>query len=376
MSLPEGLGWLGLELGGNPLWRWIAAVLVVCAIFGAVWVVRRVVIRRLVAWAHRSSTDLDDVVVSPVKATSPLLLGIVALVSGARVLALPEGARHVLGVVTLVAVALQLGAWAQAIGRAVIEAWGRRQQRDGSGTVVAGLRFAVRAAVWTLVLLVVLANLGVRVDALLAGLGVGGVAAALAVQNVLGDVFASLAVYFDRPFDLGDFVVVGDVSGTVSAIGIRSTQIRALSGERIVFPNAKLAASTIRNFRRMDERRVVLAIGLTYGTAPAKLREATTLVRTAIEAEEGVRFERVHLKGFGAFSLDLEAVYHVLSREYGVFMDRQHEINLRIMEAFERSGLDFAFPTQTLHVDGMPRVLDACLETLARGRAQTSAPPK
>lgn len=375
MTLPEWLGWLRFELGGNPLWRWLVAVLGASAVFGIVWVLKRVIIRRIVDWATRTRTDLDDVVVSPAKATSWLLVGVLSAVAGAQVLALSDRPRHVLSIVTLIVVALQLGTWAQAVGRAAIEAWGRRQQREGSATVVAGLRFAVRTAVWTLVLLVVLANLGVRIDALLAGLGVGGVAAALAVQNVLGDVFASLAVYFDRPFDLGDFVVVDDVSGTVEVIGVRSTQIRALSGEQIVFPNAKLAASVIRNYRRMTERRVVLSIGVTYGTPVAKLREAAKLVRAAIEAEEGVRFERAHIKGFGAFSLDIEAIYHVLSREYGVFMDRQQEINLRIIESFERDGLDFAFPTQTLHVDGLPRALnmwaDARQHETARATTRT-----
>jgi small-conductance mechanosensitive channel len=266
VTVPEWLGWLRFELAGNALWRWIAAAIAACVAFGAVWMVRRVVIRRLVAWASRTRTDLDDVVASPAKATHPLLYGVLSLLIGARVLTLPDGPRNTLAVVTLITVALQVGAWSQAVGRAAIDAWGRRQQQVGSATVVSGLRFAVRTVVWTLVLLVVLANLGVRVDALLAGLGVGGIAAALAVQSVLSDVFASLAVYFDRPFDIGDFIVVDEVSGTVEVIGVRSTQVRALSGEQIVLPNAKLAASTIRNFRRMTERRVVLAIGVTYGT--------------------------------------------------------------------------------------------------------------
>ena len=167
------------------------------------------------------------------------------------------------------------------------------------------------------------------------------------MQNILGDLFASLALYFDRPFDIGDAITVGADSGTVTRIGVRSTRVRGSAGNEIVFPNADLAKSRIHNFRRMEERRVTLVLGLVHGTHADDIERAVSALRQVIEAQETVRLDRAHFKGFSATSLDLEAVYFVLSADYGVFMDRQQTINLAILRRFESEGLDLAFPTQT-----------------------------
>ncbi|MCC7535128.1 MAG: mechanosensitive ion channel family protein [Deltaproteobacteria bacterium] len=346
----EHFPWLSTTALGNPIWRWILALLGATALVAAFFVFRRVVVARLVRLAERSKNGFDDIVAVPTKATNALLVVVLAVVGGSHLLLLPATPRRVLDACFMVALATQLGLWVQAIGRAALDAWAKRQERSGGATVAAGLTFALRVAVWSVIVLLILANLGVRIDALVAGLGIGGVAAALAVQNVLGDVFASLALYFDRPFDLGDFVVVGDVQGTVERIGVRSTRIVALSGEQVIFPNAKLAGNTIRNFRRMEERRVVLTLGIAGDTSPEKIERAVAICRESIEAEEGVRFDRAHFKGFGAYSLDCECVYFVLSREQAVFMDRQQSINLRILRRFADEGVHTAIPLQMVRV--------------------------
>jgi small-conductance mechanosensitive channel len=206
----------------------------------------------------------------------------------------------------------------------------------------------VRLALWSVILLLALDNLGVDVTALVAGLGVGGIAVALAVQNVLGDLFASLSIVLDKPFVIGDFVNVGELVGTVEHIGLKTTRVRSLSGEQIVFSNADLLGSRIRNFGRMYERRVVFTIGVTYQTPRSKLIAIPRIIREAVEARQKTRFDRSHFKEYAASSIDFETVYFVLDPNFNAYMDIQQEINLQIHERFEAEGIEFAYPTQTV----------------------------
>lgn len=210
--------------------------------------------------------------------------------------------------------------------------------------------FFGRLALWAAVLLLVLDNLGVQVTTLLAGLGIGGVAVALALQSILGDLFASVSILVDKPFEIGDFIIVGDLMGTVEHIGLKSTRVRSLSGEQIIFGNTDLLGSRIRNFKRMYERRVVFSIGVTYDTPYAKVAAIPGWIRALVEAQPDVRFDRAHLAKFGPSSLDYEVVYFVKRADYNLYMDRQQSIHLALLRRFEEEGVAFAFPTQTLHV--------------------------
>lgn len=338
---PEGAVW------------WAVAVGVSAAVFVVALAVRRVAIQRvekIVEAKGADETQIDEFVLAPLRAVHALFLLALALYVGAAAAPLPSEIDAAIDTAMVLAALVQGGQLVQRVLTAAIGRWLGERKDAGSATLAAGLRFAAQLVIWVAVALLVLANLGVEITALVAGLGVGGVAAALAVQNVLGDLFSSLAIYFDRPFDIGDFVVVGTDLGTVTRIGLRSTRVTALTGEEIVFPNANLAQSRIHNFRRMTERRVALSLGVVYGTSADALEEAARIVREAIEGTEGVRLERSHFKGFGASSLDLEAVYWVLDPDYNVYMDRQQAINLTILRRFEAAGLELAFPTQTLHV--------------------------
>jgi small-conductance mechanosensitive channel len=174
---------------------------------------------------------------------------------------------------------------------------------------------------------------------------------ALAAQNILGDLFASASIVLDKPFVMGDFVIVDDHLGTVERIGLKTTRIRSLSGEQLVFSNNDLLQSRIRNFKRMYERRVVFSIGVTYQTPHDKLAEIPALLRAAVEAREQVRFDRAHFKEYGDFSLNFEIVYYVLSPDFNIYMDIQQAINLEIHREFERRDIEFAYPTQTIFVE-------------------------
>jgi small-conductance mechanosensitive channel len=206
--------------------------------------------------------------------------------------------------------------------------------------------------VWAAVLLVLLDNLGVNITTLIAGLGVGGIAVALAAQNVLGDLFSSLSIVLDKPFVVGDFIVVGDFLGSVEHVGLKTTRLRSLSGEQVVFSNTDLLNSRIRNYGRMFERRIVSSIGVTYQTPVAKLRRIPEIIREIVEEQDRVRFDRAHFQTFADSALTFEIVYYVLTPDYNYYMDVQQNINLALFERLAAEGVEFAYPTRTVFVSG------------------------
>ncbi|MDZ4141115.1 MAG: mechanosensitive ion channel family protein [Methylotenera sp.] len=213
-----------------------------------------------------------------------------------------------------------------------------------------GIRGLVNFAIWVLALVFLLDNLGVKISAVVAGLGIGGIAVALAAQAVLGDLFSYFVIFFDKPFEVGDFIIVGDKMGVVEYIGIKTTRIRALGGEQMVFSNTDLTNSRVHNFKKMERRRVVFKLGVIYQTPSEKLKSIPDIVKNAIEAQKDTAFDRGHFASYGDFSLNFEFVYYVTGADYNKYMDIQQAINLTIFEAFEKAGVEFAYPTQTLFI--------------------------
>lgn len=209
----------------------------------------------------------------------------------------------------------------------------------------------VKIVVYGVGLFFLLDNLGFKISTLLAGLGIGGVAVALAGQTILKDLFSYFSILFDKPFKLGDFIVVGEFMGTVEHIGIKTTRIRSLGGEQLIFSNTDLTDSRVRNYKEMRERRVVFRIGVIYQTAAASLKEIPGIVKKIIEDEKEARFDRTHFCSYGDYSLNFEIVYYVLDRDYNKYMDVHQRINLQIFEEFKKKGIEFAYPTQTLFVE-------------------------
>jgi small-conductance mechanosensitive channel len=255
----------------------------------------------------------------------------------------------------MIALFVQAGLWAGALLKLVLERYGERQfaENPASVTTLGAIGIIGKLVLWSVVLLLILDNLGINVTALVTGLGIGGIAVALAVQNILGDLLAALAIVLDKPFAVGDFIIVDDYLGSVEKVGLKTTRIRSLSGEQLVFSNADLLSSRLRNYGRMYERRVVFPLGVTYQTPRSKLELIPQIVRQAIEAQgEQVRFDRSHFKEYGAFSINFETVYYVISADYNLYMDIQQAINLAIHRRFDEEKIDFAYPTQTLFVQG------------------------
>lgn len=341
---------LETEFVGRPVSTWLLAVGVGFATLGALVGLRRLAARRLAALAGTDATTLAGMSAELVAGTRIAFLAVIAAFAGAFVVG--GGAHDVMSRVAILALLLQGAIWTQHVLAQSIADYGRRRATEdpGAAMTVRAVGFVARLALWSLVLILALGNLGIDVTALVAGLGVGGIAVALAVQNILGDLFASLSIVLDKPFVQGDFIIVGDFMGAVDHVGLKTTRVRSLGGEQIIFSNADLLSSRIRNYKRMAERRVVFKIGVTYDTPLARLEEIPAMLREVVEARPKVRFDRAHFKAFGDFSLDFEVVYYVLDPDFNVHMDTQQAINFDVLRRFQAMEVAFAFPTQSIQM--------------------------
>jgi small-conductance mechanosensitive channel len=338
-------------------WTLLASAAGVAAlVLALLWFARGVARRQYARLARTEATEVLEIPLLAASRTTRAFMLVVAAYAGLSAYGLEGRPADWAPRILTIAIFWQAGLWAST----AVVAWldHRRKVTLEEDKAAAGsigiIRFVARVVIWGMVLLLTLENLGVDITALVAGLGIGGIAVALALQNVLGDLLASLSITLDQPFVLGDFLIVGDHMGSVENIGIKSTRLRSLTGEQIVMPNADLLSSRVRNYGRMYERRIVFTLGVTYETPREKLKRIPPLLREIVEAEEGVRFDRAHFAKYGDFSLDFEIVYYVQSPDYGRYMDAQQAINFRIHEAFEELGVEFAYPTQTLWIAGGP----------------------
>ncbi|HYX25458.1 MAG TPA: mechanosensitive ion channel family protein [Thermoanaerobaculia bacterium] len=334
---------------GSSLLQWATALGLALAVFLTLLLLRGLIVRRLGRRAERRPGGLDDVAVELARRTRSLLILIPALWLGSLDLRLDPRVSRVLAGAAEVALFLQIALWASL----AIDLWVARTQRrrleDATSVALAGvLRFVGKLVLWTILLLAALDNLGINVTALVAGLGIGGVAVALALQNVLSDLLASLAIVFDKPFVLGDSITVGDMTGTVESIGLKTTRLRGASGELLILANGELLKSRIQNWKWMSERRVVLAFGVPRETPAAAVADLPGRIREIVEAQDQVRFERAHFKGFGESSLDFEAVYWIATPDYDLFMDRQQAVNLALLKTLQAEGIGLAVPTRSL----------------------------
>ncbi len=342
---------LGMELRA-----WLTLVVLWAIVASLLLVVRRIAIHYTSFVAKRTTTDWDDVLVELLRQTRSYFLIATALVVVTLAVLVEGVAGKWIAHIAFLIFLLQIIVWGHAlIGMYVTRFRERKMETDAAAvTTVQAIGLLTRVGLWAIVVLAALDNFGFDVGTLLAGLGIGGIAIALATQNMLADLFASLSIVLDKPFVVGDFVNVGDMSGTVQHIGLKTTRVRSLSGEQIVFSNSDLLSSRIRNYKRMEERRVAFTVGVTYGTDAKWLQEISRFLRESVEAQETARFDRAHFKGYGDFSLIYEVVYYVLSSDYAVYMDTQQAINIAIHKAFTDRDIEFAFPTQSLFIEKLP----------------------
>lgn len=308
------------------------------------------ILRQLNTFAGKTRTDLDDKLIEIVKTVRPAFYSFLAFYFALNVIAIEPFWQKIINIILIIWVTWQvIRALHTLIDYAVRKYAGK--QKSGTEGAVLLLGKIAKVSLWFLGILLILSNLGVNISSLIAGLGIGGIAIALAVQNILGDLFSSFAIFFDKPFESGDFIIVGNQMGTVEKIGIKTTRIRALQGEEIVISNRELTNARIQNFKKMEKRRIVFSFGITYDTPQEKMKKIPELVKNIIENTGQTIFDRVHFKSFGPSSLDYETVYYVSTADYNTYMDIQEAINLGMKEAFEKEKIAFAYPTQTIYLE-------------------------
>jgi len=360
---------LGLVFYRNTVETWIVALGTTVIVFALLMLIRRIVVVRLKVLAQKTPWQIDDLAVGFLESIHPVVLASVSIYLGALVLTLPHTWMQVLSNVPLLLLIIQTGFWVHdLLGFTLNSYLGSRPTEDErlvAQTMIGPVKFIGMMLIWSLVVLLILDNVGFNVTAIITGLGIGGIAVALAVQNILGDLLGALSIAMDKPFVLGDFIIVDDYRGTVEHIGLKTTRIRSLGGELIIFSNSDLLKCRIRNYKRMDRRRIVFQFGVLYQTRPEQLQQIPVMVKEIIDDIKLATFDRSHFAKFGDSSLDFETVYFVEDSEYNVYMDVQQIINLALFDRLAQADIEFAYPTQTLYMSHENSAVDnSTLQTL------------
>lgn len=335
---------------GNTLVNYVVAVGVFVALVIVFKFIQWVLLRKLSKLAEKTETDIDDTLVNIIKSLKPGFYYFVAFFFALQLLTVTALTTKVVNSVLLIWIVYQVVIAIQILINFVIEKRTKGEEVSEEQGMIRMLGNIVKWIIWIVAVLMILSNIGIDITSLVAGLGIGGIAIALALQNVLSDLFSSFSIYFDKPFKVGDYIVTGTHSGTVEKIGIKTTRIRAVQGEEIVISNQELTSARVQNFKKMVERRIVSTVGVTYETPSKKFDKVPSLIKEAIEKEKNVRFDRVFFTTFADSSLVFEYVYYTLSSDYGEYLESQQNINFEIKKKFEKEGVDFAYPTQTVFV--------------------------
>jgi small-conductance mechanosensitive channel len=340
--------WREWPLFSNSLTAWLVAGGVTLVVLTVLLLLRPLVRRYAERMARTDRTEILEIPMQVLSRTTLPFLIFVAVFMGLQSLELGPKLTTAARSIITIALFWQAGVWAAA----AVRAWVQRRRLRSAAEDRAALgslgiiSFIASVLIWSLVLLATLDNLGVDITALVAGLGIGGVAVALALQNVLGDLFASLSIALDRPFVIGDFLQVDALLGSVENIGIKTTRLRSLDGEQIIISNSNLLSSRVRNFGRMRERRVAFATHVAYDTPIELIERIPALIRQIVEAEKDTRFDRSHFQKHGVASLEFETAYYVTTADFNRYMDIQQSINLKIHRKFIDLAIPFASPTQ------------------------------
>ena len=336
---------------GNTVAAYGNALLYITVGIAIAHLLKRIILHRLKRWAKRTTTNLDDQLVHLIERPTLWLLYLGSCYISLQNLTLSDTIAQLLTVVGIILATLLLLQLVGSVAEYGLRIYGfiHRDQPNMRESLNA-LIPAVRVCLWAIGIVFVLDNLGFDISAVVTGLGIGGVALALASQGILQDLFSYFSILLDRPFEIGDFIVVGSIAGTVEQVGIKTTRLTSIDGEQLILANTDLTASRIQNFQRMEQRRVLFTLGVTYETDKNLLAKIPEMIRDIIETTPHVTFDRAHFATFGDFSLGYEVVYWVQTNDYLVYRDAQQQINLAIKERFDQAGIEFAYPTQVIYL--------------------------
>ncbi|WP_207491901.1 mechanosensitive ion channel family protein [Aridibaculum aurantiacum] len=336
---------------GNSVQQYLVALAAIVIAFLVLQMVKRWLLQLVKNYTGKTSSKYDDVMVVLVEKFAIPYIYLVVNFNIIRHLVLPPRLDRILDVaLTIITVIFAARLINHTLHFSLKTYMEKRDEGPARMRQLSGILMVVKVIVWALGILFFLDNVGYDVTTVVAGLGVGGIAIALAAQNILGDLFSYFVIFFDKPFEIGDFIVVGDKMGTVERIGIKTSHVRSLSGEQLVMPNADLVKSTIHNFKRMERRRGIFKVGVAYDTPIELLQQIPGIISEAILASGDTVVDRSHMQGLGEFSINFETVYFINSAEYGVFADVNQATIMRVLQQFRQLGIEIAYPTQKLFV--------------------------
>ncbi|MCX9074514.1 MAG: mechanosensitive ion channel family protein [Candidatus Methanoperedens sp.] len=318
-----------------------------------------IIISKLKKMVEKTRTELDDLLIKIIDNVGWPFYVLVSLYIALQFITTPDIGKTGMRFVILVVAAYYAVKSVQTIidfftHRIILKK--QEEEKEIDTSVIDLLSRIAKAVLWIGAVLLILSNMGYNVTTLIAGMGIGGIAIAIALQSILGDIFASFSIYFDKPFQIGDFIIFGNEMGVVKKVGIKSTRVQALQGQEIVISNKQLTETIVHNYKKMEQRRVVFSFGVKYETSAEKMKNIPLIVKDIIGKIKLARIDRVHFFKFGDFSLIFEVVYYVATGDYNRYMDVQQEINLAIMERFEQEGIEMAYPTQTIRIQAQSSV--------------------
>ncbi|MFQ6137326.1 MAG: mechanosensitive ion channel family protein [Candidatus Hydrothermarchaeales archaeon] len=345
---------LNYTIGNNYVKDYLLALAVFLLAVIVLKIFKYVIINKLKKISAKTRTELDELLIKIIdKVGWPFYL-LLSLYIALQFIQIPNFIETALYYVILVLVTYYVIIGIQDLidyGTHKIILKRREEEKEVDTSVIDLLSKILKGVLWGVAVIFILSNLGYNVSTLIAGLGIGGIAIAFALQNVLSDIFASFSIYFDKPFKIGDFIIVGDDLGVVKKIGIKTTRLQSLWGQEIVISNRELTSTRINNYKKMEKRRIHFTFGVVYNTSTEKLKKILKIIKEIFDKIELADLDRVHFKEFGNFSLNFEVAYYVDTGDYNKYMDTQQEINFAIKERFEKEGIEFAYPTQTVFVN-------------------------
>ncbi|AYB31395.1 mechanosensitive ion channel family protein [Chryseolinea soli] len=333
---------------GNTVQDYLIAAGVILLGMSLMAVFKKIILGRLKKWSEKTETNLDNYAVAGLEKFGLPIFNFIVIYAGLNYLTFSPKATRVLEIAIAVVITFFVLRLISTTVLLTLQTRVRKQEQgEEKVKQLGGIMLILNIVIWALGILVLFDNLGYNVTTIIAGLGIGGIAIALAAQNILGDLFNYFVIFFDRPFEIGDYIVIDDKKGNVEHIGIKTTRLKSLTGEQLVFSNSDLSKSRIHNFKRMERRRIAFVLGVVYQTPPSLLREIPGIIKKIVEAQKETTLDRVHFLTYGEYSLKYEIVYFVENSDYNRYADIQQEINLQIYDAFLAKGIQFAYPTQT-----------------------------
>lgn len=349
---------LAINIFGNTVFDYLVSLVIFILTWIIIFIVKKFILNWLNTITKKTKTKLDDKIIEYVQSISVAFYIVLSIYVSLSFLKLPDIVHQASFFALSITIIYYIVRFVHKIIEYFflkIEDEQKKKFQEADFSQLHLIRDIIKAVVWFIAILLLLSNLGFDITALVAGLGIGGIAVAFALQNVLADIFASFSIYFDKPFKKGDYIVVGNESGTIKKIGLKTTRIESISGEEVVISNRLLVDSIIHNYKKMDYRRVKFNFGVTYDTDIKQLEKIPEYVKEIIEGIEKdgkkmAELNRVHFFRFGDSALEYEVMYTVHSNDYNVYMDVQQEINLKLIKKFKKEGIEFAYPTQTVYL--------------------------